>query len=331
MSTDRHDTPPRSSTRRRVIKGVVVGVGGLLGAGVLGVGGVLLHDRNLRFARGAVRVIPDHRVALPAAAPRMVIARGPDPARNVRAAVERLGGMSQFVGPADVVVIKPNIGWDRAAALGANTHPDVVSEVVRRVRGANPRRGNVSDCPVRRSRAALERSGILVAASAAGAEVIAPEDSRYHPVYVSRRLGTWDVLEPFVIATKVINVPVAKHHPLTGVTCGLKNWFGITGRLRMTLHADVQRSIAEFAALMRPTLTIVDASRVLMEHGPEGRSLDDVKPVRTVAAGTDPVALDAWATSLFPGPPPANLALAAQLGLGRLDWQALAPVELVTG
>jgi hypothetical protein len=67
-------------------------------------------------------------------------------------------------------------------------------------------------------------------------------------------------LEPFVIATKVINVPVAKYHPLTGVTCGLKNWFGITGVRRIVLHEDVQRSIAELAALMRPTLTVVDAT-----------------------------------------------------------------------
>jgi len=331
MGTDHHDAPPRSSTRRRVLKGIAVGAGGLVGAAALGVGGVLVHDRNLRFARGDVRVIPDHRIELPSATPRMVIARGPEPARNVRAAVERLGGMAQFVGPADVVVIKPNIGWDRTAEQGANTHPDVVAEIVRLVRDARPRRVIVADCPVRRSRAALERSGILAAASGAGAEVIAPEDSRYYPVYVSKRLGTWDVLEPFVIATKVINVPVAKHHPLTGVTCGLKNWFGITGRLRMTLHEDVQRAIADLAALMRPTLTIVDASRVLMQNGPFGGNADDVKPLRTVAAGTDPVALDAWATSLFPYPQPANLALAAQLGLGRLDWQSLAPVEIVAG
>jgi uncharacterized protein (DUF362 family) len=228
-------------------------------------------------------------------------------------------------------VIKPNIGWDRSAEQGANTHPDVVAEVVRLVRDARPRRVIVADCPVRRARAAIERSGILAAATSAGAEVISPENSRYHPVWVSKRLGTWDVLEPFVVATKVINVPVAKHHPLTGVTCGLKNWFGITAKLRFTLHEDVQRSIVDLAALMRPTLTIVDATRVLMENGPAGGNADDVKAVRTVAAGTDPVALDAWAASLFPYPQPANLALAAQQGLGRLDWKALAPVEIVSG
>ncbi len=325
---DHATAPKRGLTRRRVL----VGAGGVAGLGVLGAGALFVTDRAQRFGRDAERVIPDHAVALPASAPRMVIARGVDPASNVRAAVERLGGMTRLVTPADVVVIKPNIGWDRTPEQGANTHPEVVAEVVRLCRAARARRVIVSDCPVRKSRDAFERSGIMAAAAAAGAEVIVPEDSRYHTVEISRRLGTWDVLEPFVIATKVINVPVAKHHPQTGVTCGLKNWIGITGKLRIMFHDDLQRSIAELAALMRPTLTIVDASRVLMEHGPTGGSVDDVKPMRTVAAGFDPVALDAWAYDLLgKGPRPANLEIAARMGLGRIDFAALSPIEIVTG
>lgn len=317
----------RLITRRRAL----IGAGGVVGAGLVGAGGFYLEDRLSRFSRPAQRVIVDHRVALPSTTPRMVIARGVDPARNVRAAVERLGGMAQFVGPSDVVVIKPNIGWDRSAEQGANTHPEVVAEVVRLCLDAHAGRVIVSDCPIRKSRPAFERSGILAASLAAGAEVVIPEDSRYYAVEVSPRLGTWDVLEPFVLATKLINVPVAKHHELTGITAGLKNWIGITSKLRLTFHEDIQRSIAELAALMRPTLTIVDASRVLMEHGPSGGNVADVKPVRTIAAGTDPVALDAWAFSLFPDRPiPQNLTLTAAMGLGQLDWAALRPIEVVT-
>ncbi len=320
--------PRRLFTWRRVL----VGIGGVAGVGVLGVGGFFANDRYKRFLRTAERVIPDHRVELLAAAPRMVIVHGEDPARNVRAAVERLGGMGRLVGPADVVVVKPNIGWERAAEQGATTHPAVVAEVVRLCREARAGRVIVCDCPVAKSRGAFVRSGIEAAASAAGAEVIAPEDSRYLTVEISERLGTWDVLEPFVLATKVINVPVAKHHDLTGVTGGLKNWIGITGKLRIMFHDDLQRSIAELAALMRPTLTVVDASRVLMQHGPVGGSLDDVKPVRTIAAGFDPVALDAWACSLFGTRVlPASLGLAASMGLGQVDYAALAPVELLAG
>ena len=127
-------------------------------------------------------------------------------------------------------------------------------------------------------------------------------------------------------------MPVAKRHALTGVTCGLKNWFGITAKGRMLLHQNVQRAIAELAALMRPTLTIVDASRVLMDNGPAGGNVADVKPTRTIAAGLDPVALDAWATRLFPGQTLApSLGFAADMGLGRVDYHALSPVEVLAG
>jgi uncharacterized protein (DUF362 family) len=315
-------------TRRRVL----VGVGGVVGAGAVGAGGFLLEDYLKHFARRADVAIPDHRVAVPAVTPRMVIARGVDPERNVRAAVERLGGMSRLLSPADIVVIKPNMGWSSTPEQGANTHPQVVAEVVRLCREVGCRRVIVCDCPIAKSRPALERSGILAAATEAGAEVIAPEDSRYRTVEISKRLGMWDVLEPFVIATKVINVPTAKNHAGTGLSAGLKNWIGITGKQRMMFHTDLQRSIAELAALMRPTLTVLDASRVLMQHGPQGGSLADVKPVRTIAAGFDPVALDAYACSLLGmAPVPEALRLAAGMGLGRVDYAGLAPVELAVG
>jgi uncharacterized protein (DUF362 family) len=119
---------------------------------------------------------------------------------------------------------------------------------------------------------------------------------------------------------------------LTGVSSGLKNWFGITGVQRITLHGDVHRSIAELAGLMRPTLTIVDASRMLMQNGPAGGSRSDVKPAQAIAAGTDPVALDAWVfNQVGGGAMPASVSLAAQMGLGRVDFPALSPVEIVAG
>jgi uncharacterized protein (DUF362 family) len=264
----------------------------------------------------------------------MVLARGLDPALNLRAVLERLGGMKRFVDSRDVVVIKPNIGWERTPAQGANTHPVLIAELVHQVRDAGARRVIVTDCPVRRSRTAFERSGILEAAQKAGAEVIIPEDSRLVKVVISPRLGVWDVLEPFVQATKIINVPVAKHHPLMGSSGGMKNWIGITNLLRLKFHDDLQRSIAELAALMLPTLTVVDASRILLANGPEGGSLDDVKRLHTIAAGTDPVALDAWGAELVGTPRdalPEYLALTERLGLGTRDYRSLRPEELLGG
>lgn len=327
MSTDAPEKPRRRIfTRRRLL----IAGGGLAGVAAAGLG----YDQFLRFGRTGETVIPDHRVDVPSTTPKMVIARGMDPAANTRAVLERLGGMKRFVTSQDTVVIKPNIGWERTPAQGANTHPVIITALVQACRDAGAKRVIVTDCPVRRSRVAFERSGILAAAQAAGAEVVIPEESRLVKVVISPRLGVWDVLEPFVQATKIINVPVAKYHPLIGYSCGMKNWIGITNLLRMKFHNDLQNSIAELAALMRPTLTVVDASRILLANSPEGGSLDDVKRLHALAAGTDPVALDAWAAEqvgMAPDALPAFLATTEQQGLGVRDWRALRPDELQVG
>ena len=49
----------------------------------------------------------------------------------------------------------------------------------------------------------------------------------------------------------------------------------------------------DLADFMRPTLTIIDAYRVLMRNGPTGGSVADVALKKTLVAGTDPVAIDA--------------------------------------
>lgn len=326
------ETSPKKRwfTRRRLL----VAGGATLAAGALGAGGYIAYGYQRRFGREGEASIPDHRVALPATAPKMVIARGARPERNVRAAIARMGGMGQFLTRDDVVVIKPNIGWDRTPAHAANTHPEVVAEVVRACREVGPKRVIVCDCPVSESRRSFELSGIHKAATEAGAEVVAPEESTFRTVEISPRLGAWDILEPFVAATKIINVPIAKHHVLTGVVAGMKNWIGITTKMRMLFHNDLQRSIAELAALMRPTLTVVDATRVLMARGPMGGNLDDVKMLNTLAVGTDPVALDAWAFTLFGTPPdefPKSLQIAQSMGLGVVDYPSLGPVEIISG
>jgi uncharacterized protein (DUF362 family) len=321
---------PKHTTRRVVLKGA----GALVAAGALGAAGYLVWDRRQRFGRDAVRTIRDHRVAPLATSPRMVIVRGGTPAENARAALARLGGMEQFVTPDDVVVIKPNMGFNSSPAQGANTHPDVVTEVIKACQKAKAKRVIVTDCPLSESRRAFEVSGILRAASDAGAEVVLPEESHYYTVRLSERLGVWNVLAPFVEATKIINVPIGKHHSMTGVTGGMKNWLGITTERRMMFHSDINRAIAELAALMLPTLTIMDASRVLMRNGPQGGNLADVKALGALAAGIDPVALDAWACGLLDTPQaklPGFLALGEQLGLGQVDYRALAPIEMTAG
>ncbi len=303
-------------------------------AGATGIAALSLHDdeRPVHTRTKVDRKIPDHRVEVPVAAPRLVIARGEDPAANTRAALERMGVMDTLIQKGDLVVVKPNVGWDRRMEQAANTNPQVVAEVVRACLSAGAAKVVVTDHPVNDPIRCFERSGIREAVEKAGGVVDIPRDQDYHMVVIAGKLGRWPVYAPFIEATKVINIPVAKHHSLTQATLGMKNWYGILGGRRNQLHQRIDDSVAELAALMRPTLTVMDATRVMLRNGPSGGSLADVKRMDSVAVSLDPVAVDAWACTLL-GAKPEELAwllLGQKKKLGRVDYASLGPVEIKT-
>ena len=173
----------------------------------------------------------------------------------------------------------------------------------------------------------FERSGIAAAAKAAGAEVVLPAARFFKQVDLKGdTLGVWPVLEPFLDANKLINVPIAKHHSLTGVTLGMKNWYGLIGGNRNRLHQRIHESLVDLTAFAKPTLTVLDAYRVLMRNGPTGGDEDDVEMKRTVVASTDPVAIDAYAAKAWWNldvPRLRFLRLAEERGLGKMDFASL--------
>ncbi len=305
--------------RREVLKrlaqaGLVLGASGALGAlGLISPG---------RW-RGTGRPVPlrDHRIPDDVRWPAVTVARGPDPARLVRAAIGALGGIERFVRPGESVLLKPNMAWDRSVEQGANTHPAVVAEVIRLCRQARAARVVVAEVPVHDAARAAERSGIRRAALEAGAELVLPSDAGFSTVALSGAvLDHWEVFDPMLGADRVINLPVVKDHALTRLTCGLKNWYGLLGGTRARLHQEIHRSIVDLAAAMRPTLTVVDATRIMVRGGPTGGRLEDVVATNAVAAGTDPVALDAWGAKLM-GVDPADvpyLVIAEGRGLGSI-------------
>ncbi len=290
------------------------------------------HGRLLPDAYATMPVMRDHRVKLDPARNRLFVAHGNDPERNLQALLAKLGGLEPLITKTDTVLIKPNAAWERVPAQGATTHPALIKAVVLACRDAGAKEVIVTDCPVDNAARTFERSGIAAAARTAGARVVLPSEAKYVDVQVPGKLGSWSILEPFALATKIINVPIAKHHGSARLTAGMKNWIGITDKRRQLFHADLDGSIVALAALMRPTLTIVDASRILMRNGPRGGNLDDVKVADTLALGTDPVALDAWAADLLGArrSEVKYLKLASDRKLGELEYRDRL-VEITTG
>lgn len=263
------------------------------------------------------------RQALAAPGPVVAVAEGKDYARITRNAITALGGMGRFVRPGNVVVVKPNMGWDRTPELAANTHPVVVRTVVEEALRAGARKVKVFDRTCNDERRCYVNSGIQAAlAGMKQVEVKFLEPERYRKVQLKGRvLGQWELYDEALDADVFINVPVAKHHGLTRVSLGLKNIMGVMGGNRGIIHRNIDESLADINAVLKSHLTIVDATRMLTANGPQGGNPRDVKAMHTVIASADIVAADAYATTLF-GLKPSDIGVtvaANRRGLGEMN------------
>jgi len=320
-----NDNPPQTLTRREAMLQLLRASGI---AAVAAGGGYWLSTRSARPAPPASeQARRDHRAAADPQHPHMAVVQNGEPRELVQRALADLGGMSRFIRAREVVVVKPNIAWDRTPEQAANTNPDLVNEVVRQCWQAGAKRVIVTDVSCNEPRRCFQRSGIQAAARAAGAEVILPDPDQFREVEMGGVvLKNWPVFSPFLEADKILNLPIAKHHNLTGCTLGMKNWYGILGGQRNRLHQQIHQSLADLASFMLPTLTIMDCYRVLLRNGPTGGNLEDVALKKTLVASTDPVALDAYVAkawwNLDPGHLP-YLEMAANRGLGTTDFDKL--------
>ena len=118
-----------------------------------------------------------------------------------------------------------------------------------------------------------------------------------------------------------INVPIAKSHSIARLTLGLKNIMGMMGGNRGSIHRQLAPSLADLNSVIVSKFTLIDATRILLRHGPQGGNLDDVKVLDTLIASTDMVAADAYATTLFDLKPEdiASTVAGHEMGLGEIN------------
>ncbi len=264
----------------------------------------------------------DFTVPVDPALPELASARGDSPYKLTERVVDALGGMKRFVSNGDIVLIKPNIGWDRIPQQAANTNPEVVKKTVELCFEAGAKKVIVTDSSCNDPRRCYARSGIAKASVEAGAEVQLPEKRKLRKVNMGGViLKSWPIYTQYLEADKVINIPILKHHNLTKLTIGMKNWYGIIGGIRSQLHQDIHNSIVDLAQFMKPTLVILDAFRVLISNGPQGGSPKNVKNMNIVAAGVDQVAVDAYGAHIFGHKPEEiqYIKIANQRGLGKMN------------
>ncbi len=254
--------------------------------------------------------------------PDLVVAHGASPEKIVQAAINALGGIKKFISRGDIVVVKPNIGWDRTPEQAGNTNPEVVAAVVKLCFEAGARKVRVFDRPVNDPRRCFVQSGIAPAAAALGANVDYVDDRKFKDMEINgTALKSWPLYTELFEADKVINIPIAKHHGLAKLTMSMKNWMGVMGGQRRQIHQKLDESLVDLSMKIKPTLTVLDAVRILTANGPQGGSLADVRKLDTVIVGVDQVAVDSYGATLFgmKGSDLRYVTLAHKLGMGQMD------------
>ncbi len=265
-------------------------------------------------------------VADAAAGPDLVVAHGASPGQIVKAAVDAMGGIKKFISRGDVVVIKPNIAWDRIPEQAGNTNPEVVAAVVKLCFEAGAKKVKVFDRPVNDPRRCYVQSGIAPAAAALGAEVDYVDERKFRDMAINgEALKSWPLYSDVFEADKVINAPIAKHHGLAKLTMSMKNLMGVMGGSRRQIHQKLDESLVDLSMKIKPTLTILDAVRILTGNGPQGGNLADVKKLDTVIVGVDQVAIDSYGATLFgmKGSDLGYVRIGNNIGLGKMDLKKL--------
>lgn len=259
----------------------------------------------------------------------LAIMKGNDIALTVKAAIDAVGGISRFVKPGNIVLLKPNMSFPNPPTWGSTTHPEVIRTVVKLCVEAGAKRVITTDFPMSRPQLCLERSGMTGLAQSMTEmtfvelwdetqfEMVAvPSGEEVKEVQIAKLLRKADVF---------INLPTAKAHSATGVSFGLKNLMGLFWN-RWSFHQDhnLHNAIVDLAAVMNPQLTILDAEYVLLTNGPQGPG--KIERLNTMIAGVDPVAVDAagcelaeWNSRSTSPRSIQHIARAAERGLGSLD------------
>ena len=279
--------------------------------------------KSTAFIAGAGLIARKSNLTAAESDPTVVMIKNGSPREMASKAFEMLGGVSTFIKKGDYVMIKPNMSWDRRPEYAATTNPELVAAVVTICLKAGANKVLIVDHTCNDARRSYKNSGIQDMAGEAGADVRFIRESHYVNTDIPNgtAINRWLIHREVFKVDKLINMPILKHHSLSGLTIGFKNMMGLIGGNRGRIHRPFAESIVDLNRVIIPDLTIVDAIRVLRRNGPSGGNLKDVDELNTVIAGTDRVLVDAWSARLFGKDPESleYLKLAHSSGMGEID------------
>jgi uncharacterized protein (DUF362 family) len=246
-------------------------------------------------------------------------------------AIEKLGGISKFVPKGSKVGLLHNAPnwWARP---GSHTNTDVVLATIKLLNDAGVKEiiwlVDPADDFYKRSSRSDQFSSLTKAIKSKSGEY---KDTDI-PKGVS--LKSAKILKDLFDCDVFINIPITKHHAGVDMSNNLKNFMGnCKGETNKFFHSStdefLSQCIADVNLIRKPDLCICDATEVLKTNGPAGPG-EIIKP-QTVYAGTDPVAMDAYGSTLL-GSQPGNIrsvVLANKHGLGEMELSKVNVLETV--
>lgn len=240
--------------------------------------------------------------------PILVCVEGTDFDRMLSAGLDALGGLDNLVNDNQDVLIKPNCNY--ADPYPGASSVNSVSSLISAVKGVSGGTACVGDQGWMDTGEVYEYMGMTSGVDAAGGVLLTFSDD---DAYRVKNPAWTDIQGYFWVYSEVYDSPVIislcslKRHIYARMTCALKNNVGTIRGSGMTssravLHdkqdAEFLQLVAEFAGLVNPDLTVVDARTVLTRNGPLYNSGTPVQANKLVICG-DMVATDAYCAQIM--------------------------------
>jgi len=252
---------------------------------------------------------------------RLCVVHGKNIAKMLSSGIANMGGWKAFIKPGKPVVLKVNAAWASLPEQGGNTNPVLVEEFIRQCRATGAGEILMPEKPCSPAKESFKRSGIGEVAARAGGKLYDPTDRDFRKIEIAKGviLKQAEVVSAILDSECLINMPVAKSHGGSGLTISMKNWMGSVKDRGFWHRNNLHQCIADLSTVIKPNLIIVDATRILLTNGPQGPG--KLNYPDQIIFGTDPVASDAYAATLFEKQPfdIKHIKIAHEMGIGCGD------------
>ncbi len=167
------------------------------------------------------------------------------------------------------IVIKPNLVTASAPSSASTTHPSVIEAVYEELRELGANDVIIAESPggpynVPCLKRIYRATGISEMSEVCGLPLNLDCSFRKMSFSEGRKLKEFDIITPIAEADIIFNICKLKTHSLTGLSCAIKNLFGvIPGTLKFEMHAAYPNLDSFSEMLVDLNLTLMERKKII--------------------------------------------------------------------